>query len=514
MRHSIDAPIPPLLADDPHDQALSENTHPREWPQPNPRAKYGLVVLGGGTAGLVSAAVGAMLGAKVALVERAYTGGDCLVTGCVPSKSLLRAARAAADVRRAGAFGIHPGGDVQVDFSAAMARLRSVRATISQNDAAATFRDKYGVDVFFGNATFADPEHVQVNGQTLHFRRAIVATGARAAESDIPGLAEVGFFTNETIFNLTERPLRLVVIGGGPLGCEMAQAFSRLGSRVTVLQRRDRLLPHDDAEAAEILFRVFQDEDISVRLGAVVERVTPGLGDAKIVHVRSRDGHNRFEADAILVATGRAPNVAGLNLEAGHIRYSERGVDVDDHLRTTNRRVFAAGDVCLKEKFTHAADASARLAVQNALLFPMKRWSRQIVPHVTYTEPEIAHVGLSETGAAERGPSFHTCRLPMHDVDRATTDGEDTGYIKVYSDRRSGRIAGATIVAAHAGEMISQVTIAMAAGLKLKKLSEIIFPYPTLSEAIKKLADDEIAASLRGWRTSLLKALMRWTRRR
>jgi pyruvate/2-oxoglutarate dehydrogenase complex dihydrolipoamide dehydrogenase (E3) component len=502
---------PQLLPGDPYDLELRRHTHPPQWRNPTPRPVYGLVVIGGGTAGLVSAGVGAILGARVALVERAYTGGDCLVTGCVPSKSVLRSARAAAEVRGAERYGVRvpaPGPDV--DFAAAMDRMRAVRARIGGHDDAAAFRDKYGVDVFFGDARFVGPDRVDVGGQSLRFRRAVVATGSRPAVPPIAGLAAAGFYTNETIFNLTERPARVAVVGGGPLGCELAQAFARLGSRVTVLQHADQLVPREDADAAAVLLRVFEREGIRVHLGATVDRV--GVEDgAKVLYVKRPGREERVPADAVLVAAGRVPNVEGLDLEVAGVRHGDHGVDVDDYLRTTNRRIFAAGDVCLREKFTHTADASARLAVQNALLFPFKRWSRQVVPNVTFTDPEIAHVGLHEWQATERGQAVETYSVPLEEVDRALTDGAFEGFFKLHIRRGSGRIVGATIVADHAGEMLSQVTLAIVAGTGLNTLADVIFPYPTQSEALKKIADRHVTAGLKGWKNW---ALRRWTRTR
>lgn len=502
MDDRLESPV--LLQHDRFDRELQNNTHPPQWKNPTPQPKYNLVVVGGGTAGLVSAGTAAILGAKVALVERWFTGGDCLVTGCVPSKSLLRAARAAADVQRAEQFGIRvPVSDANVDFAAVFERMRRIRAAISRHDAAADFRDEYGVDVFFGEARFTGPDCIETGGQSLYFRRAIIATGARPAVPAVPGLQEAGYLTNETIFNLTERPARLVVIGGGPLGCEMAQAFARLGSQVTLLEQSAQLLSHEDPETAALLMRVFAREGIRVRLNAKVDRVSAER-NVKVLNVMIDGQDERVEADALLAGTGRAPNVDGLNLESAKVRYSKSGVKVDDFLRTSNRRIFAAGDICLKEKFTHTAEASARLAVQNALLLPTKRWSRQVVPRVTYTEPEIAHAGLSEKDASRRGMSLKTYSLSLEEVDRAMTDSQTEGFVTIHLKRGSDRIVGATIVASHAGDMLNQITIAMVAKIGLKGLSAIIFPYPTQSEAIKKLADRHFAADLTGWKRRLL----------
>jgi pyruvate/2-oxoglutarate dehydrogenase complex dihydrolipoamide dehydrogenase (E3) component len=442
-----------------------------------------------------------MLGAKVALVEREFTGGDCLVTGCVPSKSLLRAARAAAEVRESARFGIHVE-RVTVDFAAAMDRMRSVRAAISRHDAAAAFRDEYGVDVFFADARFAGPDGIDIDGTRVRFRRALIATGSRPAVPNTPGLAEAGFETNQTIFNLTERPNRLAIIGGGPLGCEMAQAFARLGSKVTVVQQGERLLPREDPDASSLLLRVFEHEGIRVILNAQVESVSSGGG--KSLRIDADGRKEVIQADVVLVAIGREPTVEGLNLEAARVSFGREGVKVDDYLRTTNRRIFAAGDVCLKERFTHTADASARLAVQNALLLPLKKWSRQVIPRVTYTDPEVAFVGRS----GEEG-SVREYSVPLAQIDRAITDGESNGIVKIRVRRGSDRIVSATVVASHAGEIIGQLTMAISHGIGLGDLSQLIFPYPTQSEAIRSLSDHHVREGLKGWKTW---ALRKWTR--
>ena len=503
-----------VLADDPADRRTAANTHPPTWVNPSPAGRYNLVVVGGGTAGLVSAAGAGLLGAKVALVERGFTGGDCLVTGCVPSKAVIRAARAAADVRDAGRFGVQIPRPVVVDFAAAMTRMRQARAAISAHDAAARFRDEWGVDVYYGDARFVGPDAVEVDGARLEFRKAVIATGSRPAVPDVPGLAEVGCLTNETVFNLTDRPPRLAVVGGGPIGCELAQAFARLGSRVTVVQKAGQFLPREDREAADLLADVFAREGIDVHLAATVERVEAAAGGVKVLHVKGERGAVRVEAEAVLVATGRKPNVEGLGLEAAGVRVGPGGVVVDDFLRTSNRRVYAAGDVCLPWRFTHMADASARVAVQNALL-PLpgpfrKRVSRLVVPWCTYTDPEVAHVGLYEREAREKGVETETVRVSLADVDRAVTDGETDGFLKVLLLRGSDRILGATLVARHAGEVISEITTAMVAGVGLKRLAEVIHPYPTQAEVIRMAADAYFRRSLGSRTRGLVRGWLRW----
>jgi pyruvate/2-oxoglutarate dehydrogenase complex dihydrolipoamide dehydrogenase (E3) component len=352
---------------DESNRALVEHVHPAAWQNPQPSGRYNLVVVGAGTAGLVSAAVGAGLRGKVALVERQFMGGDCLVTGCVPSKSVLRAARLVAESRRAEkeiGLALAPGADP--DFAAAMRRMRAIRARIAHEDSALRFRG-LGVDVYLGDARFVGRDAVEVDGRRLRFARAIIATGARAAVPPIPGLAEAGYLTNETLFELTARPARLGIIGGGPIGCEMAQAFRRLGSEVVVVHADPHLLPREDADVAALIERRFAEEGIRVLNGASVRRVAARDGAKRIVFARTGGAEEEVAVDEVLVAVGRAPNVEGLGLEAAGVAHDKHGVQVDDALRTSNPRIYAAGDICMAAKFTHAADAAAKIAVQNAL---------------------------------------------------------------------------------------------------------------------------------------------------
>lgn len=477
----------PELTSSPHDLALDSFVHPPDWVNPRPAAKYHLVVVGAGTAGLVTAAGAAGLGARVALVERHRMGGDCLNVGCVPSKAVLASARAAADVARAAQLGISVRGPVAVDFPAVMERMRKLRASIAPHDAARRFRD-LGIDVFLGEACFRSADEVEVGGARLRFARAVVATGGRPAVPPIAGLVEAGFRTNETIFNLTELPRRLAVIGGGPIGCELAQAFSRLGAQVTIVQNHSRFLPREDRDASGVLLGAFRASGLGVRLDTEVERVET-IGAERILHLRRNGSRERLTVDEILVATGRLPNVAGLGLERAGVRFGPEGIEVDDFLRTTNRRIFAAGDVALTHRFTHVADAAARLVIQNAL-FPLRRkYSALDIPWSTYTDPEIAHVGLDEHQARERGERIETVTIPFAEVDRARLEGETEGFVRVHAAAKSGRILGATIVGRGAGDLISEIATAMAGRLALGALGSVIHPYPTRAEAIRKAGD-------------------------
>jgi len=467
---------------------LLANVHPPDWVDPEPAPRYNLVVLGAGTAGLVTAAGAAGLGAKVALVERELLGGDCLNVGCVPSKALIAAARTAARVRDAGQFGIRIPPGVEVDFPAVMERMRRLRAAISPHDSAARFRS-LGVDVYLGQASFTGANTVEVAGKTLRFHKAVIATGARAHRPPIPGLAEAGFLTNETVFALTERPPRLAVIGAGPIGCELAQAFARFGSRVHVLGNHPHILPREDPDAAERVENALRRDGVEFILNCQIDRVEK-RGREKVVHLTGGQGPQQVVVDEILIGAGRVPNVDGLNLDSAGVRHDLRdGVAVNDRLQTTNPNIYAAGDICSRFKFTHAADAMARVVLQNALFKGRARASALIIPWCTYTDPEIAHVGLYEHEARERGIAFRTFTQELAEVDRAILDGEDGGFVKVLVSARGDKILGATIVAGHAGDMISELTLAMVGGLGLRTIAQTIHPYPTQAESIKKVGD-------------------------
>jgi len=473
---------------DEYNRALVGQTHPPDWVNPEPAGRYNLVVIGAGTAGLVAAAGAAGLGAKVALIEKHLLGGDCLNYGCVPSKSLIRSARAAADVRSASDLAVNAAGTPSVDFPAVMQRVRAIRSRIGRHDSAERFRD-LGVDVFFGQGRFASTDAVEVAGQTLQFVRALIATGARAVEPPIEGLQHAGYLTNETVFSLVELPRRLAVIGAGPIGCELAQAFRRLGSEVTLIHNSDHIMPREDPDAAAIVQGVFQRERVDIRLNATTDRVTTADG-VKTLHLRQPDGEHTVIADEILVGAGRKPNVEDLRLDRAGVEHDAgKGVRVDDRLRTTNKRIYAAGDVCLRFKFTHAADAAARIVLQNALFFGRKKSSALHVPWCTYTSPEVAHVGMYESDARQQGIDVDTFRRDLSEVDRAIADGQEEGFVKVHVKKGTDTILGATIVAEHAGEMISEITTAMVGRLGLRAIGNVIHPYPTQAEAIRHVAD-------------------------
>jgi pyruvate/2-oxoglutarate dehydrogenase complex dihydrolipoamide dehydrogenase (E3) component len=478
-----------LLPDDVHNRALLSHVHPGDWTNPVAADRYHLVVIGGGTAGLVSAAIASGLGARVALIERHLLGGDCLNVGCVPSKAVLRAARAWQDARRARAEFGGPAAEGEGDFGAVMERLRKLRAGIAPVDGAPRYAS-LGVDVFFGDARFTSAETVEVAGQTLRFRRAMIATGARAALPPIPGLAESQPYTNETIFSLTERPNRMVVIGAGPIGLELAQSFARFGSTVTVLNADARAMPRDDADAAAIVEASLQRDGVVFHHGVQITGVAR-RGDVTTVQVTTAAGPVTLEADALLVAAGRAPNVDGMGLDAAGVTFTRKGVQVNDRFRTSNPRVFAIGDVASPFQFTHAADAQARLAVPNALFFGLGggKASSLVIPWTTYTSPEVAHVGQTVSELEKSGTAHDTITLPMHDNDRGLLEGDTEGFFRVHVARGSDQILGATLVCEHAGDMIGEIVSAMRQGHGLGTLAKTIRPYPTRAAIFGRAAD-------------------------
>ncbi len=503
------ANAPHLLEGDAHDAALTARVHPADWKNPTPSGRYNLVVVGAGTAGLVAAAGAAGLGARVALVERRLMGGDCLNFGCVPSKALLHSARVAATVRGAAAYGVEAG-EPRVDFAKVMERVRSLRAGISQHDSAERFKG-LGVDVFLGEGRFVAKDAVEVEGQRLTFSRAVIATGTRPALPPVPGLTEVEYVTHESVFTLTALPRRLVVIGAGPIGCELAQAFRRLGSEVSLVDRAPHLLPNEDPEASALLRRRFEAEGIALHLGAQLTRVEQD-GGVKRVHFEREGTSGVLEGEVLLVATGRAPELEQLGLDAAGVRHGPQGVEVDDHLRTSNPHVYAAGDICSRFKFTHAADAYARVALQNALFLGRKKASALVIPWCTYTDPEVAHVGLLASDAARMGEAVVTLTVPMASVDRAILEGETEGFGRLHVEAKTGRLLGGTLVGAHAGETIGELALAMTQGLTVGALAGTVLPYPTQGEVLKRLGDAWNRRRLTPRTKGFLTRLLAWRR--
>jgi pyruvate/2-oxoglutarate dehydrogenase complex dihydrolipoamide dehydrogenase (E3) component len=501
---------PAETATDDANQRLLANVHPADWENPVPTGKYNLVVIGGGSAGMVAAIGAAGLGAKVALIERHLLGGDCLNVGCVPSKTVIRSAKVLGEIARASSLGVQVG-DVSVDFSDVMARMRRVRADLSEHDSVHRVT-KLGIDMYLGDARFTGKNSIEIGGSTLHFSKAVIATGSRPASPPIAGLAETGHLTNEKVWDLTSLPPRLAVIGAGPIGAELAQAFRRFGSEVTVFDVIPRLLGREDEQAADVIHRVFEAEGIGLALGAEIELVSRN-GVAKQIAYRLNGKTHMLVVDEILVAAGRLPNLEGLDLETANVVYNQRGVEVDDTLRTTNPDIYAAGDVASRYQFTHTADATARIVLQNAL-FPgtKKKLSDLTVPWATYTDPEVAHVGMYDYEAEKAGIAVDTFVQSLAETDRGRTDGEENGFVKVHVKKGTDKILGATIVGRHAGELISEVTVAMTGGLGLRHLATVIHPYPTEAEAIRKVADAYNRTRLTPTVAKLFKLWFGWRR--
>jgi pyruvate/2-oxoglutarate dehydrogenase complex dihydrolipoamide dehydrogenase (E3) component len=437
----------------------------------------------------VTAAIAAGLGARTALVERALMGGDCLNFGCVPSKALLAAADAWHAARQSdGALGA-PRAAGPGDFPVAMERMRALRAEISQHDSPGRFRD-LGVDVYLGEGIFDGADRLNVGGRTLRFRRAVIATGTHAAVPPIDGLAGSGYLTNESVFSLLRRPARLLIIGGGAIGCEMAQAFARFGTDVTIVEAADRLLAQEDPDASDAVRAALEGEGVAVACGHSVQSVERLPDGSRRVGVRAGATDEFLVADEILVAVGRSPNVEGLGLEAAGVRFDPRsGVEVDDRLRTSNPRVYAVGDVVGPLRFTHLADAHARLVVRNALFLGRGSRSDLVVPWCTYTTPAVAHVGTPFPRLDDEWPGRDTVTVEMAEVDRAKLEGDTRGFLRVHLAEGRDRIVAATCVGEGAGEIISLLSVAMNSGIGLGKLGEAIYPYPTHGEIVRKAAD-------------------------
>jgi len=455
--------------------------------------KPDICVIGAGAGGLSVAAAAAAFGVPVVLIERAEMGGECLNIGCVPSKALLAAGKRAAVMRGAAAFGVSAPA-VDVDFAKVAEHVRRVIAAVAPADSAERFTG-LGVRVIKGHAKFKDRRTVTVGEDyEIRARRFVVATGSTPAVPPIPGLDTGPYLTNETVFSLSERPDRLIIIGAGPAGLEMAQAFCRLGSAVTVLEAATPLAK-DDPECAAIILDQLERDGVVIHSGIEVTRVQYA-GDRVTVTFQGASGEQSVDGRHVLVATGRKPTIDGLDLEAARIKYDGAGIRVNQKLKTSNRRVYVIGDVAAGQlQFTHAANFHADLVIRNALFRLPVRINSDLIPWVTYTEPEIAHVGLTEAQARQRKLKFRILRWPYYDNDRAQAERETHGHIKVITGRK-GEIKGATIVGAQAGELIAMWSLAIARGMNIRDLAGVVLPYPTLSEIGKRAAIDYFTPSL------------------
>jgi pyruvate/2-oxoglutarate dehydrogenase complex dihydrolipoamide dehydrogenase (E3) component len=473
---------------DPADQDdFLRRVRPAAWKNPVPKSVYDLVILGGGPAGLAAAESVIRQGRSVALVERFRLGGNSLNAGSIPSKAIIGTARLFAAMRDGEEYGAPSSSKPPTDFAAVMARMRRIRTRIAEYHSIDRCRAQ-GIDVFFADARFVAPNAVLAGDARLFFKKAIVATGARPRPSNIPGLGQVGYLTSETIFDLDELPPRLGVIGGGPLGCELAQAFCRLGSRVTILQNEPKFLPTEERDAADLLSMSLSRDGVETRLNTTVAGARMANG-AKLIDAVNDDLKYCIPVDEILLSIGRVPNVEDVGLKAAGIECdATQGIKIDDFLRTTNIDVYAAGDVCEAFKFTNVAEASARLAAQNALGGKAERQSHLTIPWCTYCYPEVAHIGVGIREAGARAISIKSYTVMMHDVDRAITDGQDDGFVKIYVREGTDTIIGATIVAARASEMINEMSVIMSAGIGMRQLANILHTYPAQSGAIRLAA--------------------------
>jgi pyruvate/2-oxoglutarate dehydrogenase complex dihydrolipoamide dehydrogenase (E3) component len=465
--------------------------------------KADIAIIGAGSGGLSVAAGAAQMGAKVVLVEKGEMGGDCLNTGCVPSKALIAAAEAAETVRSSGKFGVN-GHEPAVDFQKVHDHVHGVIAGIAPHDSVERF-EGLGVDVVKAAAKFVSPREIEAGGQRIRARRFVIATGSSPFIPPIPGVDKVPYLTNETIFSLTDAPDHLIVVGGGPIGIEMAQAHRRLGIKVTVIEG-STIMGKDDPDAVEVVRHRLIEDGVALHENAKVESVVPE-GNRLSVLV-SKDGHTApIEGSHLLLAVGRRANVDHLGLDEAGIAYSPRGIEVDARLRSSNKRVFAIGDVAGGYQFTHMAAYHAGIVIRNALFNLPAKVDYKAVPWVTYTDPELAHVGLSEAAAKSEDPNATAARFDFAGNDRAQAERATEGFVKAIVGKR-GKILGATIVGRHAGELILPWVLAVQKGLKIGDMAGIIAPYPTLGEASKRAAGAYYTPKLFSDRTKAVVGLM------
>jgi dihydrolipoamide dehydrogenase len=471
---------------------------------------FDIVVIGGGAGGLVVASGAAQLGARVALVEKERgLGGDCLYYGCVPTKTLVHSARVLSLIRRSEEFGLGRMVPSEESFAGAMERMRRMVARIGEHDDPKRF-EAMGIQLFFGEGRFVDPKTFEVAGRRIEGRRFVLATGARPSILPVPGLAEAGYLTNVTALELKQRPETMAIIGGGPVGLEFAQIFHRLGVRVAIVEKADHLLPNEDREISEAIAALLRKEGIDFLTGVSVQAIRRE-GSQKVLLVKGKEGDRRIAAEEIFVAVGRTPNVEGLGLDAAGVAYDRKGVKVDATLRTTARHIWACGDLVGPYQFTHVAEYQGGLVVSNALFpFVRRKVDYRVVPWVTFTDPEVARVGLTESEAKEKVGPVHVYRFPFKQVDRAIIEGEEAGFIKLIADRRL-RIVGAHLIGPNAGDLLHEYVLAMKANLKMTSLSTTIHVYPTLAQGVKKAADQYFREKLfTGWFPKLARWLIRF----
>jgi pyruvate/2-oxoglutarate dehydrogenase complex dihydrolipoamide dehydrogenase (E3) component len=458
---------------------------------------YNVVVIGAGTAGLVTAAGTAGLGGRVALIERNLMGGDCLNFGCVPSKALISSARLIQQICESEKWGLDRQ-QPQFAFEKVFERMRARRAKIAPHDSKERF-ESLGVDVFHGEGRFLSPHEIEVDGQKLRAKNFVIATGSRAVIPKIEGIDKVPYFTNETIFDeLKQKPESMIVLGGGPIGCELGQALNRLGVKITIVEYVPQILGPEDVDVGQFMQQRFEAEGITVQHCTEATRVWMNDGAITLEGNYEPPGATQgspvqFTADALLLAVGRCPMMKALNLEAADVKYTPNGVEVNDYLQTSQRHIYAAGDISNRLKFTHTADFTARIVVRNILMpfqFLRQKVNCAIVPSCTYTDPEVAHVGLGEKEAKEKNIDYDLFVVPLADVDRAVVESEDAGFAKILTAKGSDKILGATIVAPHAGDLLHEFVLAMNAKIGLGKIASMIHAYPTFAELARKAGDN------------------------
>ena len=477
--------------------------------------KYHLIVIGGGSGGLVCAAGAAGLGAKVALIEKHKMGGDCLNTGCVPSKAIIRSAKIIHDAQTAERFGLKPHNfDIKLD--SVLASVREVQAKLEPNDSVERFTS-LGVDVHLGEYRFISPHQISNGSEILEAKRFVIATGAAPFVPPIPGLDKIPYLTSDNVWQLKELPKNLIVLGGGPIGSELAQTFARLGSHVTVVEMADRLLIREDPEVSELVKKRFEAEGVTVLLktkAVEVKKNTLIVSNFTLPHPPPLEGGDKgagaISFDQILVAVGRAPNVNGLDLEKAGFQYDKKGIKADATLRTTAKHIYACGDIVGPYQFTHTADFQARLILRNALFPGKSKIDYRVVPWCTFTEPEVARVGLNESEAKQNKVAHDVYQYALSDLDRAVCDREAEGFIKVLTEKGTDQILGVTLVGSHAGDLLHELALAMHQKIGLKKVASMIHIYPTLAEVSKRIADTYQRARLTDGTKKWLKRYFRW----
>ncbi|MFQ5652935.1 MAG: dihydrolipoyl dehydrogenase family protein [bacterium] len=469
---------------------------------------YDIVVIGGGAAGLTSSGICASFGARTALIEKHRLGGDCTWTGCVPSKSLLHIAKQVQQARKAQAFGVHFT-DLAIDFEAVMNSVRATRQQVYEDADSPELMRKRGVHIVEGQAQFSAPHELEISGpngtQRVTFRSAIVTSGGTALTLPIPGLHEAGFLTNETLFELQHQPRRLVIMGSGPIGVEMAQAFTLLGSQVTVIALDEKILIRDEPGCAEVVHQRLVEQGITFHMGETIHSVEKQNGEYKLSVGPLSGADKTITADAVLVAVGRKPNLKGLGLDRAGVRFEKAGIPVDNACRTNVKHILAAGDITTFLKFTHVAENMAKTAAVNAVMrLPLLRYEKVVVPWVTFTDPECAHVGKTAAELEANNVKFDTIELPYSKIDRAVTEHAEDGVVIVHATSK-GKILGAHAAGTHAGEIINEYALAMKNGLKLPKISDTIHAYPTLLLGARRAADQFYVRLQKRWMANLVR---------